>query len=93
MNCNAPNVCVWSNYANGRVGLSIVISKGGNMLLAKTTNIDTGAQSEAFVLCATCYEKLDDAITYANAQTHTDIALATVAEDVEGVCEQCENRR
>ena len=62
------------------------------MLLAKTTNIDTGAQSEAFILCADCYDKLDDAITHANAKTHTDIAICAVAEDVSGVCEQCENR-
>ena len=60
------------------------------MLLAKTTNIDTGAQSEEFTLCVDCYTKLDDAITHANAKTHTDIALCAVACDVSGVCEQCD---
>ena len=60
------------------------------MVLAKTTNIDTGAQSEAFILCADCYTKLDDAIGYANAEANTDIALCAVAEEVSGVCEQCD---
>ncbi len=59
------------------------------MLLAKTTNLDTGAQSEEFPICANCYSKLDDAITHANAETGTDIAIATVADAVEGECEQC----
>ena len=45
------------------------------MLLAKTTNLDTGAQSEEFPICANCYSKLDDAITHANAETGTDIEL------------------
>ena len=55
------------------------------MLLAKTTNLDTGAQSEEFPICANCYSKLDDAITHANAETGTDIAIVTVADAVEGV--------
>ena len=59
------------------------------MLLAKTTNLDTGAQSEEFSICADCYSKLDDAITHANAQVSTDIAICEVADAVEGVCEQC----
>ena len=60
------------------------------MLLAKTTNIDTGAQSEAFLLCTDCYTKIDDAIGYANKVANTDIAICAVACDVSGVCEQCE---
>lgn len=59
------------------------------MLLAKTTNLDTGVQSEAFIVCANCYGKLDDAICYANAVSTADIALCEVQGDVEGVCEQC----
>lgn len=62
------------------------------MLFAKTTNIDTGAQSEEFLICADCYGKIDDALTHANAKTNTDIALCTVSEEVQGVCEQCEKR-
>ena len=59
------------------------------MLLAKTTNLDTGAQSEEFTVCAACYNKLDDAIAHANTETGTDIALCEVSDDVQGVCEQC----
>ena len=59
------------------------------MILAKTMNLDTGAQSEEFTVCAACFETLDDAITHANAETGTDIAICEVSEDVEGVCEQC----
>ena len=59
------------------------------MLLAKSTNLKTGAQGEEFILCAACYGKLDDAIAHANAKTHTDIAICVVAENVEGICEQC----
>ena len=59
------------------------------MLFAKTTNLDTGAQSEAFTVCVGCFEKLDDAITHANAETGTDIAICKVANNVDGTCEQC----
>ena len=59
------------------------------MLLAKSTNLDTGGQSEAFTLCARCYETLDDAITHANTETGTDIAICKVTEGVQGTCEQC----
>ena len=59
------------------------------MLLAKTTNLDTGAQSEEFIVCAKCYDTLDNAITHANTETSTDIAICEVTEDVEGMCEQC----
>ena len=59
------------------------------MLLAKATNLNTGTQSEEFIICADCYGKLDDAFGYANAEANTDIAICTVSEDVEGDCEQC----
>ena len=59
------------------------------MILAKSTNLETGAQSEEFVVCAACYNKLDDAITHANAETGTDITICEVTECVEGACEQC----
>ena len=65
-------------------------SKGEcKMILAKTTNLDIGAQSEEFILCAECYNKLDDAIAHANAETGTDIAICEVTEGVDGTCEQC----
>lgn len=70
-------------------GLRPTIKGEHPVLLAKTTNVDTGAQSEEFILCAKCYGKLDDAITHANAATGTDIALCEVSDDVQGVCEQC----
>ena len=57
------------------------------MLLGKATNLDTGAQSDEFIICADCYRKLDDAFSYANAQLSTDIAICEVADAVEGVCE------
>ena len=63
------------------------------MLLAKATNLDTGVQSEAFVICANCYGKLDDAFGYANAEVNTDIAICEVEADVEGVCEQCGRKK
>ena len=59
------------------------------MLLAKSTNIDTGAQSAEFIICAKCYDTLDDAITHANTQTGTDIAICKVSTNVDGTCEQC----
>ena len=59
------------------------------MILAKTTNLDTGAQSKEFTICTACFETLDDAITHANAEIGADIAICEVSEDVEGVCEQC----
>ena len=59
------------------------------MLLAKTTNIETGAQSAEFTICARCYDTLDDAITHANTETGTDIAICKVADAVDGTCEQC----
>ena len=59
------------------------------MILAKTTNLDTGAQGEAFIICADCYGKLNDAIGYANAETGKDVAICIVEDTVKGVCEQC----
>ena len=59
------------------------------MILGKATNLNTGAQSDEFIICADCYGKLDDAFGYANAQLGTDIAICEVADAVEGVCEQC----
>lgn len=59
------------------------------MILAKTTNLSTGAQGEEFSVCANCYGKLDDAIGYANGVSTADITLCEVDADVEGVCEQC----
>ena len=60
------------------------------MLLAKTTNLDTGAQSEAFIVCGNCYQNLDDAIGVAKRKNGTDIAICEVAEDVAGTCENCQ---
>lgn len=60
------------------------------MLLAKTTNLETGAQSEEFIVCENCYQNLDDAIGVANRKNGTDIAICEVAEDVAGACENCQ---
>ena len=59
------------------------------MILGKATNLNTGAQSDEFIICADCYGSFDDAFCYANAQVNTDIAICEVADAVEGVCEQC----
>ena len=59
------------------------------MILAKTTNLSTGAQSEEFIVCVHCYENLDDAIGVSNRKNGTDIVICKVAEDVAGGCENC----
>ena len=41
------------------------------MILGKATNLNTGAQSDEFIICADCYGSFDDAFCYANAQVRS----------------------
>ena len=79
----------WHNKQGAPYGARPQPTKEIKMILGKATNLNTGAQSDEFIICADCYGSFDDAFCYANAQVNTDIAICEVADAVEGVCEQC----
>lgn len=55
------------------------------MILAKTTNIQTGSQGDEFHICYACYWDMESDLVF----TAPEIYLCIVEEDVEGTCSEC----
>lgn len=55
------------------------------MILAKETNIATGEQSEAFLICGVCYEDRDVNLAF----NCPEIFICVVEDKVSGTCSEC----